>query len=131
MIAREAKPLTTSAWWWLSGKTRPIQYQQICRRAVRVVDPYLDVRDGWVIRRLAPDCSRIEIEHLTTVQDECKLLRMMGWETANVHLGSAAQRGAILEDLRSRKKDWLSVAARRMRDATVEDFRAWRTSHEG
>jgi uncharacterized protein (DUF2252 family) len=132
MVAREAKPLTTSAWWWLAGgEPRPIQYLKICRNAVRVADPFLAVKDGWVIRRLAPDCSRIELEHLLTVQDECKLLWMMGWETANVHLGSSQQRAAIISDLRSRKGDWLSVAARRMRAATSEDFRAWRRSHEG
>ena len=64
---------------------------------------------------------------LSGVQDECKLLGMMGWETANVHLGSSEQRAAILKDLRSRKgSDWLCVAARRMRDSTIQDWRAWR-----
>ena len=77
------------------------------------------------VRRLAPDCSRIELVHLTGVQDECRLLRMMGWETANVHLGSPRARKAILSDLRSRPKGWLSAAARRMREATVQDWREW------
>ena len=57
-------------------------------RAVRVADPFLNVRAGWVVRRLAPDCSRIEMKHLAGVQDECRLLWMMGWETGNVHLGT-------------------------------------------
>jgi hypothetical protein len=127
MVAREAKALTTSAWWWLSDQEDPpIQYVQIAARAVRVADPFLRFHDGWVVRRLAPDCSRVELQHLTGVQDECKLLRMMGWETANVHLGSSSQRAAILSDLRKRKGDWLCAAARRMRDATLEDWRAWR-----
>jgi len=126
MVAREAKPLTTSAWWWLRDEDPAIQYQQIIGQAVRVADPFLKVRDGWVLRRLAPDCSRVELQHLTGVQDECKLLRMMGWETANVHLGSASQRAAVLKDLRKRKGDWLAAAARRMRDATIEDWRMWR-----
>jgi hypothetical protein len=128
MVAREAKPLTTSAWWWLQeGPSQSLQYEQIIDRAVRVADPFLHVRDGWVIRRLAPDCSRIELASLATVQDECKLLWMMGWETGNVHLGSASQRQAILRDLAKRKGDWLCAAARRMRDATLEDWRAWRS----
>jgi uncharacterized protein (DUF2252 family) len=129
MVAREAKPLTTSAWWWLHGDgPRPIQYTQITSRAVRVADPFLHVKDGWVIRRLAPDCSRVELQHLTGVEDECKLLWMMGKETANVHLGTTAQRATILKDLKRRKGDWLSVAARRMRDATVADWREWRAN---
>jgi hypothetical protein len=128
-IAREAKALTTSAWWWLSAngaRTPPIQYSQIMGRAVRVADPFLEVHDGWIVRRLAPDCSRIEMKHLAGVQDECRLLWMMGWETGNVHLGTSRQRDAIRRDLRKRKGEWLLQAARAMRDATLEDWREWR-----
>jgi hypothetical protein len=130
-IAREAKALTTSAWWWYRGNTLPIQYSQIMSRAVRVADPFLKVRAGWVVRRLAPDCSRIEMKHLAGVQDECRLLWMMGWETGNVHLGNPRQREAIGRDLRKRnmrqrKGQWLLKAARAMRNATIEDWREWR-----
>jgi uncharacterized protein (DUF2252 family) len=124
-IAREAKPLTTSAWWWLYAKPQPLRYSQILARAVRVADPFLDVRDGWVVRRLAPDCSRIELRHLQGVRDECKLLRMMGWETANVHLGTAAARRLILADLKSRGANWLVTAALAMRASTEQDWREW------
>jgi Uncharacterized protein conserved in bacteria (DUF2252) len=125
-IAREAKALTTSAWWWSTGKSPPIQYSQIMSRAVRVADPFLQVHEGWIVRRLAPDCSRIEMKHLAGVQDECRLLRMMGWETGNVHLGSARQRDAVRSDLRKRKGDWLLRAARTMRNSTIEDWNEWR-----
>jgi hypothetical protein len=125
-IAREAKPLVTSAWLWTRGTSQQLRYTEIIRRAVRVADPFLEVRDGWVVRRLAPDCSRIELDRVAGVRDECKLLWMMGWETGNVHLGTARQRKAILRDLGGRKPDWLSVAARSMREATVKDWREWR-----
>ena len=127
MVAREAKPLTTSAWWTMrGGGPKAPQYTRILKHAVRVADPFLRVQQGWVVRRLAPDCSRVELSALSGVQDECKLLHMMGWETANVHLGSLQQRNAILHDLEKRKSDWLTTAARRMRDATLDDWRAWR-----
>lgn len=127
MVAREAKPLTASAWWWQrGGGPEAPQYTRILSRAVRVADPFLRVHQGWVVRRLAPDCSRIELAALSGVQDECKLLHMMGWETGNVHLGSLQQRNAILSDLKKRKSDWLTAAARRMRDATLDDWRTWR-----
>jgi hypothetical protein len=125
-IAREAKALTTSAWWWFRDASPPVEYSRIMSRAVRVADPFLQVHDGWVVRRLAPDCSRIEIKHLAGVQDECRLLWMMGWETGNVHLGNPRQRDAIRRDLRKRKGDWLSRAARAMRNATIEDWHDWR-----
>ena len=125
-IAREAKALTTSAWWCFTGKAPPIQYSQILSRAVRVADPFVQVHEGWVVRRLAPDCSRIEMKHLAGIQDECRLLRMMGWETGNVHLGTPRQRDAIRRDLRKRKGDWLLSAARAMRNSTIEDWNEWR-----
>ncbi len=125
-IAREAKPLTSSAWSWMSASREPrLQYSDVIRRAVRVPDPFLSVRDGWVIRRLAPDCSRIELQSVAGIRDECRLLWMMGWETANVHLGTPRQRKGILRDLARRRPDWLLKAARRMRDATLEDWRHW------
>jgi hypothetical protein len=126
MVAREVKALTTSAWCWLAGKGQPVQYGKILGTAVRVADPYLQVHERWVLRRLAPDCSRVELSDLASVQDECRLLYMMGWETANVHLGNPARRTAIRTDLKSRKSGWLCTAARSMRDATVKDWRAWR-----
>ena len=130
LIAREAKALTTSAWWWDRGKLlRPVQYSHLVKRAVRVADPFLSVQPGWVVRRLAPDCSRVELKHLANVQDQCRLLRMMGWETGNVHLGTPRQARVILKDLAGRKGDWLCTAARRMRDATFEDWREWNEWH--
>jgi hypothetical protein len=107
-------------------RTDRLYYSRIIARAVRVPDPFLQVHDGWVVRRLAPDCSRVELARLAGASDECKLLWMMGWETGNVHLGTPRQRDSVLRDLRRRKADWLRVAARRMRDATMNDWRQWR-----
>jgi hypothetical protein len=51
---------------------------------------------------------------------------MMGWETANMHLGSADQARAILADLGEHKSNWLSSAAARMAQAVERDWRKWR-----
>ena len=68
---------------------------------VRYPDPFLRVKRRWIIRRLAPDCSRVELAALPRTRDELALLQAMGAETASVHLGSA--RAKILRsDLRSR-----------------------------
>src|SRR5207237_5219008 len=65
-IAREAKALTTSAWWWLRDKrAEPVQYSRIISRAVRVADPVLQVHEGCVVRRHAAECSRAEVTHLS------------------------------------------------------------------
>jgi hypothetical protein len=102
------------------------RYAELIGRAVRVPDPFLSIHGEWLIRRLAPDCSRIELASLPRNHDESRLLYMMGWETANVHLGTAAVRQRILADLARRKGPWLARSARSMAGALEHDWRRWR-----
>jgi len=123
-VAREAKALAPSACVWAErGKgAAPIHYQEILDSAVRCRDPFVRVRKRWIVRRLAPDCSRIELFALPKQRDETRLLHAMGFETANVHLGSAKAR-LLREDLRRRPRNWLLDAAHRMQEAVFEDFK--------
>jgi len=50
----------------------------------------------------------------------------MGWETANIHLGSAQAR-TIQNDLKKRPRGWLMNAARRMEKAVRADFEDYST----
>jgi uncharacterized protein (DUF2252 family) len=86
LVAREAKACVPSA----GAPDDPCGYAQtrLLARAVRAPDPFFGIREGWIVRRLAPDCTRIELAELPAERDEAKLLRAMGWETANLHLGS-------------------------------------------
>ena len=52
-----------------------------------------------------------------------RLLHAMGWETANVHLGSVKAR-VLLADLQKRPRNWLVRAAAAMEKSVLEDFRA-------
>lgn len=124
VIAREAKALAPSACVWAAGGgDTELMYPQIISRADRCPDPYAAVRSRWIVRRLAADSSSIGIDRLPKGKEE-KLLKAMGCETANIHLGSA--KGALLRDLKRRPDGWLDAAARRMMDATLADFAAWR-----
>lgn len=127
-VAREAKALTASALQWLNPERAPseILYAAILRRSIRCPDPYVQMRGHWIVRRLSPHCSRIELEALGTSRDECRLLEAMGRETANVHLGTPEKRKAILKDLRGRKGNWLVEVAQAMADAMEKDWREWR-----
>jgi hypothetical protein len=49
----------------------------------------------------------------------------MGWETANIHLGSRTAH-ALLLDLAARPADWLHEAARRMLDVVNADWEVWK-----
>jgi hypothetical protein len=84
------------------------------------------MRGHWIVRRLSPHCSRIELDALVTNRGECRLLEAMGKETANIHVGTEEKRKAILKDLRRRKGNWLLGAAQAMADATEKDWRVWR-----
>ena len=126
-VAREAKALLPSACVWASAtRDSGIYYSQIVDRAVRGPDPFLNVNGGWILRRLSPYCSRIELSQLPRTRDEEKLMRAMGWELGNVHLGSQRAVSRVLRDLGRRKTKWLGRATEIMAEATVKDWKEWR-----
>jgi Uncharacterized protein conserved in bacteria (DUF2252) len=122
-VAREAKAIAPSACAWAERRKpgAPILYEEVVERAIRCRDPFLRVQKRWLVRRLAPDCSRIELSALPKERDEIRLLRAMGWEAANVHLGSAQAR-SLQADLKKRRRGWLYDAARKMEKAVLSDF---------
>ncbi len=126
LIAREAKALVPSACVWAGErKDRRSHYDKILAQAIRCPDPFLKLVKSWVVRRLAPDCSRVELATLPKGRDEYKLLEAMGRETANVHLGSRSARAGVKRDLNKRSAGWLHDAARAMVHATVDDWQNW------
>jgi len=130
-IAREAKALAPSAAGWAhSLKSAPLHYEEALARSVRSIDPFVHMKGKWIVRRLAPDCSRVELSSMPKRRDETRLLRAMGFETANVHLGTRRPAGVILRDLRARPKLWLHRAASVMVDATVHDWETWRAKRK-
>jgi len=127
-VAREAKSLLPSAHVWAAGpKAEPkIWYQAILEQSVRVRDPYVTARADWILRRLAPDCSRIELASLPKEHDEARLLRAMGAETANIHLGTKGAAAQNQQDLKKRSGDWLFQASKDMAKAVKQDWDQWR-----
>jgi len=95
---------------------------------VRCVDPFVHMEGKWIVRRLSPDCSRIELSALPIKRDEMRLLYCMGWETANVHLGTSGARTRIGADLKKRGAGWLLKAARQMAKTVSSDWKDWRQS---
>jgi hypothetical protein len=127
-VAREVKALAPSACCWADGKRgADILYQEVLDTAVRCPDPFVRFQRRWIVRRLAPDCSRIELSALPKERDELRLLHAMGFETANVHLGSVKAR-TLNADLVKRPRGWLFDAARKMEKAVLEDFAEYSAS---
>lgn len=126
-IVREAKALTVSACHWAEGGKGggPIHYEEILRRSVRSFDPMVKVRGTWLVRRLSPDCFRIRLAFLPKKRDERELLYAMGWETANVHLGTLRPE-VLSRNLKRKSQTWLLEAAVTMHDQTLKDWKDWR-----
>ena len=127
LIAREVKELRVSAVHWQStpGSTQTILYPQIVAQAVRIADPFVRISGHWLLRRLAPDCSRIPLVSLPKAKDELNLLHAMGQETANIHLGTTTARKRIIRDLRQRPARWLHHASAKMADLMRTDWKDW------
>lgn len=127
-IAREAKKLLPSANMWLNGKRSHSQsyYAKTMNSAVRSPDPYQKIIGTWLIRRLSPDSNPIKIETLPKKRDEGILLQAMAMEAANVHLGTAHRRRAILSDLRRRGRYWLHHDAKKMAKVVLREWKEYR-----
>lgn len=128
--ARESKALVPSALYWLRRQDHmPSQTATLLQHVIRVPDPYFQVHDCWMIRQLAPDIAKIEMP----VDPDDKrlalapaLLRLMGQETANVHLGSFS-RADLEKRLKELDRDqrWFIAATELMSANTRADYTAW------
>ena len=131
MIAREAKDVVPSACLWASdkraGEGNP-WLEKTVDAAVRCADPYYTVKGRWLVRRLGPDCSRIDIAQLRNHGDLSSLLYCMGWETANVHLGSPKARKLLVKALKDLPHSWLKDAAQAMYEKSLRDWKSFKES---
>ena len=126
-FALEAKILAPSAWGWAQGKvTNAIYSGHVIQNALQCRDPFMAVRNRWLIKRLAPDSCPIEIETLPKKRQEDRLLHAAGWEAANIHLGSRHAAHRVQRDLKKRRAGWLRVAAKEMCEAVNRDWKHWR-----
>lgn len=130
-IAREAKAIRPSAWVWAKGaEGMEIFGPKLADLAIRVKDPFVSFSNRWLVRRLAPDCSRIELSSLPKSRDEERLLYTMGREIANMHFGTPRAISAVKRDLAKRKSRWLHEASKEMLAATLKDWKEWRKRAE-
>ena len=127
-VAREAKALVPSACYWAGNHHGPpeILYQTIISRAVRCPDPFVQLRGHWIVRRLSPHCSRIELTGMEVQASEMRLLHAMGCETANIHLGAKGAAKSILRYARKQKNKWLHAATQTMLKRIEEDWKVWK-----
>ncbi len=124
-MAREAKAVVASACLWAEGKRagdRNPWLERTVRSAVRCADPYYGVRKGWLVRRLGPDCGRIDLDELVHHEDLSSLLFCMGQETANIHLGTPDARKRIRPTWKRLAPEWLEEVAQVMHKLILKDW---------
>jgi Uncharacterized protein conserved in bacteria (DUF2252) len=127
-IAREAKSMLPSACVWLKEEIghRQSYYEEAMKSAVRSPDPFQVIEGSWLIRRLSPDSNPIDIQRLPKHRDEEMILRAMGSEAANVHLGTKRQIPNILQYLKKKRSIWLHDAALEMARVVEKDWTRYR-----
>ena len=128
-IVREAKALVESAWSRAHGlSNRGVRVGEIANGRFRPLDPWYRIKNNVVVRRLSPNNRKIEVEKGKSTLFTSDMLQTMGFELANVHLGTADRRDAIKRDLENRKRGWLTANARKASDATTQEYKDWKAS---
>jgi hypothetical protein len=128
-IVREAKALVMSAWSRAHGLDhREVRFGEIAKGRFRPLDPWCQIKNNVVVRRISPNNRKIEVEIGKSTLFTSDMLQTMGFELANVHLGTAERRDAIKRDLESRKRGWLIANARMASDATTQEYKDWKAS---
>jgi Uncharacterized protein conserved in bacteria (DUF2252) len=129
-IVREAKVLLPSAAAWAAkDEATAIKIGALLQHARRLPDPYFRLRGQWTVRRIAPDAVKINLKKLKQDgferEDQMELLRAMGRETANIHLGSeqAAEVLADLERRQKRDRNWFGNAIKVWRKKVETDWK--------
>lgn len=129
LVAREAKALTPPASACLDSDQKKSRIGDVLASAIRCHDPIFHVDGNWIVRRLAPRCSRIDLDQLDCVGEK-RMFEAMGAETANIHFGTPDATRDIRRWIRSQNRDWLTSAAAAMIKSTRDDWRAWRKHHK-
>jgi len=123
-IAREVKSRAPSACVWAGQRGRKDYYRRLIEKGVRCPDPFLTLTDEWVVRRLSPDCCRLELPDFPGRWNEEALLEAMGWETANIHLADR-NAAAILKSLGKIRAASFNQCAADMVGALRKDWKRW------
>jgi len=130
LAVREAKALVPSGWTRAHGRQGGrLRVQDIADGRYRAPDPWFSANNKVVVRRLSPNNRKIEVEAQSDALLSQSMLRAMGHELANIHLGTGDRHNAIARDFRRRSRAWLHRATRAAAAAVSKEFKEWRKQH--
>jgi hypothetical protein len=126
-ILREAKALVPSGWTWAhGGKSRASHFLEIANGRYRAPDPFLEVHDKFIFRRLAADSRKIELGANAGAKLKAELFRAMGFDLASIHAAGSPGAAALRANLKKRPRGWLNAAAKAAVAAVERDYEEWR-----
>lgn len=129
-IVREAKALVPSAWSWAHGEGARARsnFMTLAAGRYRAPDPFLHVRNGYILRRVAADSRKIELGAESGRKLQRRLIKAMGFDLAAIHAAVVPRVSRLKDDLKRRRKqrNWLDQAAEIAEDKVRRDFREWR-----
>lgn len=126
-VVREAKALVPSAWHRGRDKESAApRAGKIASGHFRPIDPWFSVKGPIAMRRLSPNNRKVEADGDLTPLLLPDMLRAMGLDVANTHLGCSDCRAAIARDLKRRPRGWLAAHAKKAAAAVSADYAAWR-----
>ena len=134
-VLREAKALVPSAWTWAhdnrsdnkSGdRSHASHFLEIANGRYRAPDPFLDVHNKFIFRRLAADSRKIELGPDAGAKLKAELFRAMGFDPASIHAAGSRGAAALRADLKKRPRGWLNTAAKAAVAAVKHDYEEWR-----
>lgn len=124
LIAREARAVSPPSQNAFSKET-PALGEQVLAQRQSSPDPFRRLKGAWLIRRLAPDCTKVEMELIERQADQAKLLSAMGRETAALH-HAAGNADAILSEFDRVSERWFRETAGSLADTVRSAHKAWR-----
>jgi hypothetical protein len=127
MVAREVKELGPPTAAWVHRGPAPAPEARL--EAMRHADPLRGVGGGWSVRRLSPDCVKLDLAEEHSPEADLALLHAMGEQAAGFHRGGGASAAALGRDLETRGRRAFSDAVVAMADDVRADWRA--AQHEG
>src|SRR5262249_39690115 len=78
-LVTEAKAWVPSAWRWARSNASPKNRSlDLARGSYRSPDPSFEIKNGYILRRAAPDAHKVELEDVPANALHAKLLEAMG-----------------------------------------------------
>jgi hypothetical protein len=125
-VLREAKALVPSAWIRAHGeKSGSSHFLALANGKHRAPDPFLEVHDKFIFRRIAADSRKIElVDAGGSIRGN--VLQAMGFDLGSIRAAGSAGVPALRADLRKRPRGWLNAAAKTAVAAVKRDHEEWR-----